>query len=130
MEKHVSKKKKWKVGRIVIILILLVLVGLGIAIGCFISGKLANLNIQEIDTSDLAVNGDLYNSVSDTLTENEFKDVMCIALFGTDSRDTGNMSSGRSDTIIIAAINTKFKTVKLISIPRDTYVEVPRTWKN
>ena len=119
------KKRKWKIGRIVLVLILVLLIGLGIAIGSFIAGKLANLNIQEIDTSDLAVNNDLYDAVSDTLTKNEFEDVICIALFGTDSRDTSNISAGRSDTIIIASINTKFKNVKLISIPRDTYVEVP-----
>lgn len=125
MPYQTRKKSKWRIGRVILVLILILLVGLGIAIGNFIAGKLANLNIQEIDTSDLAINGDLYNSVSDTLTENEFEDVICIALFGTDSRDTGNISAGRSDTIIIASINTKFKTAKLISIPRDTYVEVP-----
>lgn len=125
MAQQTGKKRKWKIGRIVLVLIFVLLIGLGIAIGSFISGKLANLNMQEIDTSDLAVNGDLYNAVSDTLTQSEFNDVICIALFGTDSRDTDNMSAGRSDTIIIASINTKFKTVKLISIPRDTYVEVP-----
>ena len=125
MPYQTRKKSKWRIGRVILVLILILLVGLGIAIGNFIAGKLANLNIQEIDTSDLAINGDLYNSVSDTLTENEFEDVICIALFGTDSRDTNNMSAGRSDTIIVASINTKFKTVKLISIPRDTYVEVP-----
>lgn len=125
MTQQKEKKRKWRIGRIVLVVVLLLLIGLGIAIGSFISGKLSNLNIQEIDTSDLAVNGELYDQVSDTLTENEFKDVICIALFGTDSRDTANMSAGRSDTIIIASINTKFKTIKLISIPRDTYVEVP-----
>lgn len=125
MAQQTGKKRKWKIGRIVLVLIFVLLIGLGIAIGGFIAGKLANLNVQEIDTSDLAVNGDLYNAVSDTLTQSEFNDVICIALFGTDSRDTDNMSAGRSDTIIIASINTKFKTVKLISIPRDTYVEVP-----
>lgn len=125
MVQQTRKKGKWKIGRIVLVLILALLIGLGIVIGSFIAGKLANLNIQEIDTSDLAVNSDLYNSVSDTLTKNEFEDVICIALFGTDSRDPSNMNAGRSDTIIVVSINTKFKTVKLISIPRDTYVEVP-----
>lgn len=125
MVQQTRKKRKWKIGRIILVLVLVLLIGLGIAIGSFIAEKLANLNIQEIDTSDLAVNSDLYNAVSDTLTKNEFEDVICIALFGTDSRDTSNMSAGRSDTIIVASINTKFKTVKLISIPRDTYVEVP-----
>ena len=118
-------KKKLKIGRIILLVILILIIAAGIYVGSFISGKLSKLNIQEIDTSDLGVNDELYQEVSDTLSKSEFESVITFALFGTDSRDTDNMSAGRSDTIIIASVNTKFKTIKLISIPRDTYVEVP-----
>lgn len=118
-------KKKLKIGRIILLIILILIIAAGIYVGSFISGKLSKLNIQEIDTSDLGVNDELYQEVSDTLSKNEFENVITFALFGTDSRDTDDMSAGRSDTIIIASVNTKFKTIKLISIPRDTYVEVP-----
>lgn len=118
-------KKKLKIGRIILLIILILIIAAGIYVGSFISGKLSKLNIQEIDTSDLGVNDELYQEVSDTLSKSEFENIITIALFGTDSRDTENMSAGRSDTIIIASVNTKFKTIKLISIPRDTYVEVP-----
>lgn len=118
-------KKKLKIGRIILLVILILIIAAGIYVGSFISGKLSKLNIQEIDTSDLGVNDELYQEVSDTLSKSEFENIITFALFGTDSRDTDNMSAGRSDTIIIASVNTKFKTIKLISIPRDTYVEVP-----
>lgn len=118
-------KKKLKIGRIILLVIIILIIVAGIYVGSFISGKLSKLNIQEIDTSDLGVNDELYKEVSDTLSKSEFEGIITFALFGTDSRDTDNMSAGRSDTIIIASVNTKFKTIKLISIPRDTYVEVP-----
>lgn len=36
--------------------------------------------------------------------------------------------SDLTDTIIVASINTKKKTVSLLSIPRDLYVEYPSSW--
>lgn len=120
-----KQKKKRKIGTIIFIIILLIIIASGITVGGFVAGKLGNLNVQEIDTSDLAVNNGLYSEVSDVLSQSEFNDIITIALFGTDSRDSSNMSAGRSDTIIVASINPKFKTIKLISIPRDTYVSVP-----
>lgn len=120
-----KQKKRRKIGTIIFIIILLIIIASGITVGGFVAGKLGNLNVQEIDTSDLAVNNELYNEVSDILSKSEFNDIITIALFGTDSRDSSNMSVGRSDTIIVASINPKFKTIKLISIPRDTYVSVP-----
>ena len=120
-----NQKKKRRIGLIIFIIILLIIAIAGISAGAFVAGKLGNLNVQEIDISDLAVNEELYSEVSDTLSKSEFNDVITVALFGTDSRDTSDMSAGRSDTIIIASINPKFKTIKLISIPRDTYVSVP-----
>lgn len=123
--KKEKRKGKRKIAWIIIIVILAVIIIAGISVGGFIAGKLGKLNIQEIDTSDLAVNDELYSEVADTMSKSEFEDVITIALFGTDSRNTDNMSAGRSDTIMIASVNTKFKSIKLISIPRDTYVEVP-----
>ena len=113
------------IGKVILLVVLIIIIAAGIYVGSFISNKLGKLNIQEIDTSDLAVNDELYQEVADALSKSEFENVITIALFGTDSRNTSDMSAGRADTIIIASVNTKFKTVKLISIPRDTYVEVP-----
>lgn len=42
-----------------------------------------------------------------------------------DSRDVANGFSGRSDTIMVASVNPKNKSISLISIPRDTYVAIP-----
>ncbi|MBO4467698.1 MAG: LCP family protein [Clostridia bacterium] len=56
-------------------------------------------------------------------------DVMNIALFGIDSRDTDGKSSfnGNSDSIMILSLNFKTKKIKIISLLRDTFV--PLGWK-
>jgi polyisoprenyl-teichoic acid--peptidoglycan teichoic acid transferase len=51
------------------------------------------------------------------------KDVMNIALLGTDLRPQG--SSYRTDTIMILSLNRAKKTAALISFPRDLYVYIP-----
>lgn len=120
----IQKRKKKKTGLIIFFIIIVLIIGAGVYAGSYIAGKLSALNIEEIDTSELDANEELYEEVSDTLSKEEFENIITFALFGTDSRDTNNMSAGRSDSIIIASINTNTQTVKLISIPRDTYVSV------
>lgn len=46
-----------------------------------------------------------------------------LALFGVDSRD-GDMEYTNTDTIIIASINNDTKEVKLVSVYRDTYLNI------
>ncbi len=48
-----------------------------------------------------------------------------IAIFGVDSRDNAMKKSTHSDTIIVASIDNKTKDVKLASVYRDTYVNIP-----
>jgi len=48
-----------------------------------------------------------------------------IVLFGVDSRENRLKDSTHSDTIIIASINNKTKDVRLASVYRDTYVNIP-----
>ena len=48
-----------------------------------------------------------------------------IALFGLDTRQAGSLGKGnRSDTIMIASINNATKDVKLISVYRDSYLNL------
>ena len=47
-----------------------------------------------------------------------------IALFGVDNRSNGNYDSGNSDSIMVCSINNKTKEVKLISVYRDTSLDV------
>lgn len=49
------------------------------------------------------------------------KETFNVLLFGTDERGS---ESGRSDTIILAVLDLEKKTAKMLSIPRDTRVEI------
>ncbi|MBQ7557857.1 MAG: LCP family protein [Lachnospiraceae bacterium] len=56
-------------------------------------------------------------------TRKEDKPFRNIALFGVDSR-SGTLDQGRSDTIMIASINTTTHEIRLISVYRDTYLNL------
>ncbi len=58
-----------------------------------------------------------------TLTE-EKESYRNIVLFGVDSRDKVLLKGTRSDTMIIASINEKTHEVKLVSLYRDTFLNV------
>lgn len=51
------------------------------------------------------------------------KDIVNIALFGIDTRDT-NSFKGNSDSIMILSLNANTKQVKIISVMRDTLVPI------
>ena len=72
------------------------------------------LNRKQLDESKLSVNAGLAQ---------ESGKITNIALYGSDSRN--HDYKGLSDVIMIASINSKTNNVKLISIARDTYVDVP-----
>lgn len=51
------------------------------------------------------------------------KEPFSILLLGVDERPE---DSGRSDSILVATVNPKLDSVKLISLPRDTFVNLPQ----
>lgn len=55
------------------------------------------------------------------------KDAKNILILGSDSRDPENTTSSRTDTIILAHLPKDRSSAQLISIPRDSWVRVPRT---
>ncbi|WP_438315944.1 LCP family protein [Sporosarcina sp. FA9] len=54
-------------------------------------------------------------------------DSVSILFIGVDESETrkANEENGRSDAILVATLNKQQKTVKLLSIPRDSYVYIP-----
>lgn len=120
-QKKGSKKKKLLITVGIIILVIFAII---LCVYLYAKHKLGFMDYEPIDKSDLGINENLYEESDTTLSENEFNQITNIVLFGSDSRDVTSMESGRSDTIVICSINPLKKTVKLISIPRDTYVSV------
>ncbi|WP_412977920.1 LCP family protein [Ornithinibacillus sp. 179-J 7C1 HS] len=59
------------------------------------------------------------------------KDNISILIIGVDeSEKRGNIGHSRSDTLILATLNREDKSVKLVSIPRDSYVFIPEVGYN
>ncbi len=57
--------------------------------------------------------------------EQEIEGYRNVVIFGVDSRENSVAKGTHADTIIIASLNNKTKDVKLVSVYRDTYVNIP-----
>lgn len=109
-----KKKKKNKIAIFAVEIVVLVV----LLIGLFVYSKLSKVDSTGgLDEEDL-------NITVDSETAEVLKGYTNIALFGLDNRDTGNYKGGNSDSIMIASINNDTKEVKLLSIYRDTYMNV------
>lgn len=116
MEKKEKKEKKHSKLKVffIIIAVILILLLIGVGIGySFINSKLNKINYDKINENTI--------EVTEGVTEN-LSGYRNIVLFGIDDADG---YTGRSDCIIIFSINEQTKKVKMTSIYRDTYVEVP-----
>lgn len=103
-----------KTGSLVAIFIVEILVLILICIGFKIIFSMNKINQDNSDDSEIEKNEDV-----------EIKGYRNIVIFGVDSRSNSVKEGTRSDTIIIASINNKTKDVKLASVYRDTYVNIP-----
>lgn len=74
------------------------------------------------DESELTL-PDEAQTLSDIPIQGNTSYVTNFLLLGVDSRETGG--NGRSDTNMIVSINSKTKTIKIISLLRDTWVTIP-----
>jgi len=96
---------------------------LGIVIGTFVNEKLSKINFQKLDENNLEINDNMYEE-TEGLSQKEYDQVINIMLLGSDSKDMNDTYGGNSDAMIIVSINPKYKSIKLISIPRDTAVDI------
>lgn len=101
-------------GIIVLILIILLVAIIGVTFA-FVNSKISKMQQVDIDENELSVSSQ---------AEENLQDYRNIAIFGIDSRDSSLGEGNRSDCIIIASLNNKTKEVKLISVYRDTYMQI------
>jgi len=111
-----SKKLKIIVGISILLTIIISIAGVAMGYGYHVYSKMEKV---EVDRSEvLAEDG----------KKEEFEDhVVNVALFGTDTTDG---TKGLSDSNMILTVNTKTKSIKLSSIMRDTYVQIPGHGEN
>lgn len=123
-------RKKWKFGVPLLILEFLVLVT-AVGILYVITTTTNEIERTDIDEDNIIIN----EEVAETKTKNKEegkkeeaveakKGYRNIALFGVDARDNELGRGTRSDTIIIASINQDTHEVKLVSVYRDTYLNL------
>ena len=104
-----KKSKKSGKKKAVIAVVVIIVIILGIIAG-FIYNKVSKVNFIKINEENLAIgNKTGYRN---------------IALLGVDTRDMNSLDGSRSDAIIIVSINEQTKNVNLISVYRDSYMDV------
>lgn len=94
------------------------MVSLMILGGCF--------GYQFIENKELMHSKKLKLSNKRSTEVNIKKDPFTVLLMGTDGR-SAKTHNWRPDVLMLAAINPQTKSIKLVSIPRDTYVEIANT---
>ena len=112
-----SRKKRKKKSKIILLIVEFIVL-IALLIGLFIYSKLSKVdNTGEIEEKDVEIE-------LDSETAEVLKGYTNIALFGLDNRDTGRYDGGNSDCIMIVSINNDTKKVKIVSVYRDTFLNV------
>ncbi|MCA1031428.1 LCP family protein [Bacillus timonensis] len=116
-----KKKKRRKRALMWVLLPLLLIVTSATVYGAFLVNKAAN--VAETSKKDLE-RGE--KSEKREKAVNPKYDNISILFMGVDDSSTRKMGSAtRTDALILATLNEKQKTVKMVSIPRDSLVYVP-----
>ena len=111
-KKKGRKLKAFGITVLVLLILLAIIVG---AIFLFINSKLGKMQQVDLNEEDLNVSAEVAENLS------KYRN---IAIFGIDSRADTYSKGNRSDCIIIASMNNETKEVKLVSVYRDTYVQI------
>lgn len=120
-QRQVKKKRRRKLFTW-LFLFPLIIVGLGAAVwGTYIYIKADNLI------------SDSYENIGRERSEHRKKDInpkednISVLILGVDENEhRENFGSSRTDTMILATLNKEEKSIKLLSIPRDSYVYIPQ----
>ena len=115
-----NKKGKKVFFRVLVVFLMILAILAGIAT-YFIGDKLGKINTETIDETAIGLTEETNKALSGYRN---------IALLGIDSREDDYGLGNRSDCIIIASINQKTKDVKLISVYRDTYMQIEENGKS
>lgn len=108
-----TRKKVMKVLLWIFLTLLIIIVAAAGTAFWYVNDKIGKMNKVNLNNEELSL------SENDNLSK--YRNV---AIFGIDSRKDNYGKGNRSDCIIIASINTETHAVKLVSVYRDTYVQI------
>ncbi len=89
-----------------------------VIVGLLFYSQVNQIEVADIDSSKIEIND---------ISEEEliqFEGYQTIAVFGLDNRTTGNYDKGLSDVIMIININNDTKEMSVVSVYRDTYLDI------
>ena len=128
-----ATEKKSKTGKIILFAVeaIVLLVMIGVLWTVLKTEKVGKVELKE---EDIVINEEVKEKLemtSGTVSESgepaapsAMSGYRNIALFGVDSREKALTKNTRSDTIIVASINEETGEVKLVSVFRDTYLNL------
>ncbi|MCU6763234.1 Biofilm regulatory protein A precursor [uncultured Roseburia sp.] len=111
-----QRKKRKLILFVIEIVILVVLLG-----GLFFASKMNLIQKNVLDKDKIGVN-EMDKEVQESL-----KGYTNIAMFGLDNRDMDNYGRGNTDVIMIFSINNDTKEIRMVSVYRDTFLNVSET---
>lgn len=114
------RRPRW--GRIALVLGVVLAVVIG-GVVLFTSGYAHRLDERVART-------DPFSGITGHRPEKVVAGAMNVLLLGSDSRDPDSTANSRTDTIILMHIQADHKHAYLISIPRDSYVYIPKSPSN
>ena len=102
------KRKRMLIIEVIVLILVLIFLFIWLKLGKISWDDLKNLRVNNMDNE----------------TEELLDGYTNIALFGIDNRSSGNYDSGNSDSTMVCSINNETKEVKLLSVYRDTCMDV------
>lgn len=115
-----SKKKKRNKIILAILIPLLVLVLAGVTYGA----KLYAEAKKNIDDSYHELDRDKDGGSANSTKVNPIEDTISVLVMGIDDDSARQLGSARTDALIYLTINPKKHTINMVSIPRDSYVDI------
>ena len=113
------KKGSWfsrlSVGKKIVVCLGGVFIALAASGVIYVAAKLGKIETEEIPQEDIIINEEV---------EDLGEGFTTIALFGVDSREGGLGKGTRTDCIIVASLNNKTKEIKMVSVYRDTLLDL------
>lgn len=109
-----NKRKALKIFGIILLVIIIIIAGIAVGGFSYISDKLGKIQHDDLSANEIEVNAGVNEKLS------KYRN---IAILGLDAR-SDTFTGSRSDCIMIASINNETKEVKLLSVYRDTYLEL------
>lgn len=116
-----AKKRKKKSNKLLVAAVIVTLV-MVVALGGVIGAGLTVVHTKLDMVSQVQVNREALGI--DSRVAKELKNYRNIALLGIDARDMTDDSQTRSDAMIIASVDKTTNDVRLVSLYRDTYVNL------